>query len=522
MPEQIVLEPDQIELVTDIRAALKEYNRVLVRSTAGSGKTVVALYIIKKYIDAGKRAVFVVPRRQLLEQTSLSMERYVGKHSFIAAGRPYDYQAQSFVGMMQTMAGKINGDVESGKYFIEPVNPAFPDILQLPPADIVILDEGHYASDMMTQIIAHYRKIGAKIIILTATPKRADGRGMHRWADTIVHGKPVTWLIENKRLAEYDYAVAREIVNKGDIPRTKGQDFTDKALATFMEGKRDKIVGNVIDEYRRHCEGKRTLVACVSIAESQATCERFNSAGIKAAHVDGNTPKGELKRIFEAYVRREIKVVCYCDLLGFGFDLAQFTGNKTAQIEALIDCQPTMSLAKQIQKWFRALRYHEGRSVIVDMVGNIYDFGSPEMEHEWTLEDEDYEDALTKTRKRAAMNFRKCGGAGCFQAVPLTETKCRVCGHVFSENDTKKHIAVVAGMTTKLEKADLRRINEEAKKKAKDEKSERRKALFREAYKKAKLEGRKTLTLEEVTKIGQELGYKNPAWWGRNFLASVT
>ena len=49
--------------------------------------------------------------------------------------------------------------------------------------------------------------------------------------------------------------------------------------------------------------------------------QEFQSAGIKAVHFDGNTPKKLRTEIIEKFRKGEITVLCNVDLISVGFDV---------------------------------------------------------------------------------------------------------------------------------------------------------------------------------------------------------
>jgi superfamily II DNA or RNA helicase len=67
--------------------------------------------------------------------------------------------------------------------------------MPMPPADLIVIDEAHHAPAMTYQrIIEAYPE--AKILGLTATPCRGDGRGLGGMFTKIVEAPQVAQLIE--------------------------------------------------------------------------------------------------------------------------------------------------------------------------------------------------------------------------------------------------------------------------------------------------------------------------------------
>jgi superfamily II DNA or RNA helicase len=70
-PELITLRPLQERAVSAVRAALRRVKRVLLVAPTGFGKTATsARFCIKRIADRGKRALFLVHRREIVRDTA--------------------------------------------------------------------------------------------------------------------------------------------------------------------------------------------------------------------------------------------------------------------------------------------------------------------------------------------------------------------------------------------------------------------------------------------------------------------
>lgn len=357
------LYPDQIELVQNVRAAMRTSKSVLMVSPTGSGKTAVATHMIQAAQNKNSRMIFTVPRKDLLEQTSESFKAQGIPHSFIAAGKPYNPFSQVYIGMVDSMARRIN---------------------KLPDVKLLIPDETHFGAGSLNSVINHYKSKGAYILGLSATPHKTSGKGLGCWYDTMVEGKSVAWLIENKRLSNYRYFYGRTKVDLSKIKITAGE-YNKHDVADYMEHQ-GVIIGDAVKDYRGRCMGRIHIVRCASVKHSEMTAEAFRNAGIPAVHVDGETLMPERKRIFRALAMRELLVICFCDLLGMGFDLSMAAGMDVC-VESASDLKPSKSLSSQMQFWGRALRYKPEPAVFNDHVNNYVDHGTPKDAREWTLAD---------------------------------------------------------------------------------------------------------------------------------------
>lgn len=354
--------PDQNVLINQakdkVRAGCKA---LLIQGATGSGKTVIASEIISGAYRKEKMCFFIVPRRDLLRQTSQTLNEFGIPHSFIAAGLRTDPRMKIFVCSTSTLINR----------------------LEIIP-DIAIIDETHYGGAGLDKIIKTYKAAGVIIIGLSATPWKLSGKGLGCWYDDMICGPSIRWLIDNKRLADYR-AFAPDTPDLSQIKLTGG-DYNQKQLAERMTDDR-VLIGNSVKHYKAHATGKLGITFAVSIKHSEMLAQEYRDNGIPAMHMDGETPESERIRISRAFAMREILQLCCAELLCFGYDLASASGIKNVCIQSMTDDQPTKSLAKQSQKNGRNLRYDVEPHLFFDHAGNIREHGLPDSDREWTLAD---------------------------------------------------------------------------------------------------------------------------------------
>lgn len=450
---------DQSELVNQTRQLMIKNKSVLMQSPTGSGKTAMATWIINSAKNKNMKVIFCVPRVELFNQTCETFEKNNIPHGYIAAKHPFNPYCKIYVGMVQTMARRLN---------------------KLPNADLLIVDETHFGSGQLDTIIEHYKKQGAHILGLSATPWKSSGKGLGCWYDAMSIGKSVEWLIENKRLSDYK-AFAPSTLDLSGLKVTAG-DYAKGELSEFMEGQR-VIVGDAVKYYRETAMGRLHIVFCTSIKHSQIVCATFNRAGITAVHVDGEMPKDQLKQIIKAYARREILVLTFCDLLCFGFDLAQASGMDVT-IESMSDLKPTKSLSLQLQKWGRVLRYKDYPALIFDHANNFKEHGFPCSKREWTLKDR----KQGKRESEPAPASRTC--PTCF----LVHTPAPICPEC-------KHVYEIKGREIDEVEGELQEIDKV------------------EARKQARIEQGQAQSLEELIELGKKRNYKSPTAWASKVMA---
>lgn len=352
----ISLFDDQHETVRDVRTAFAEgHKTVILQSPTGSGKSRMGAYMASGALSKGGTVLFDVPMRELRKQIRNTFWELGVEHSFIASGEKYNPLSHCWISTTPTIAGRLD---------------------RAPRIKFALIDEGHQGGEGRDRLKAWLRAQGAKILILTATPERLDGKPVDATCDRIVMGKSIKWLIENKRLSDYRLFSPNQ-PDLSVLRRSSNGEYNAHDAASFMESQ-SVIVGDAVRHYRELAMGRRNVSYCASIKHSQMVCQAFNDAGIPSAHIDGDMNDAQRLKIIQAFARREILNICNADLLLYGFDLAASSGDKNAVVESISDLKPTMSKAMQFQKIGRALRMKTYAAIICDHAANTFNAdGSP-------------------------------------------------------------------------------------------------------------------------------------------------
>ena len=385
----------QSELIREALAAYdKGFKAPCIVLPCGGGKSVILAEIAKTYTTADKRVLFLVHRKELCGQIFSTFVRYGVK------------MESCDIEMVQTVSRRI------GK--------ARGALIRRP--DLIITDENHHSLAKTYKRIYDYFSDVQRIGV-TATPERIDGSGLSDVNDKLIVGVTAKWLIEHGYLSPYDYYAPLI-----DMPNfhVKHGDFIQSEVADFFAKNRSKVYGDVIKHYKNIAGGKQAIAYLPTVDASKETAFEFESAGIRAAHIDGNTPKAERDRIIGAFRCGDIKVLCNVDIVSEGFDVPD--------CECVILLRPTKSLILYTQQSMRCMRYKEGkRAIIIDHVNNLKRFGFPDRDREWLLE------GHPRKKKDGEQPLKIC--EKCFAAVPISTRVCPVCGAEFEvEEQAREHV----------------------------------------------------------------------------------
>ncbi|TIT90369.1 MAG: ATP-dependent helicase [Mesorhizobium sp.] len=460
----IVLRADQEDVRTKLRVALRSSASVLTFAPTGFGKTVLAAALIKMILAAGKRVIFCVHRVDLITQTAKTFEKFEIPFSYIAAGYHYNPYHRCFIASIATLKNRL------GKI----------------PAHYVLVDEAHLSAASGWALVAnHYKEEGARLIGLTGSPERLDGKPLGDVWDTMVEGPSVRWLIEQGHLSKYRAFSPAGLDLSG--LHTRGGEYVASELDELMSGK--AVLSNAVKHWRRYASGKRTIAFAPSVASAERLAEEFRANGIMAVALDGNTPQADRKVAFEGFADRQIDLIINCQLFCEGFDLAAQV-DRPVTIEAVLDNSPTQSLARHLQKHGRGLR-QDGTGVphiLLDLVGGFARLGLPDEEREWSLEG----------RKKAAREESVLTCPRCFCSHDLAP-KCPDCGWVYP---VKEREAIGGGRAIGEVDGELEEVDQEAVRRAR------------------KQEQGRAQTLDDLINLATARGYKSPAKWAAHIFTA--
>lgn len=453
----IQLRKDQEEVRTKLRVALRSSASVLVYAPTGFGKTVLAAALIKLIFEAGKRVIFCVHRVDLIVQTAKTFEKFGIPFSYIAAGHHYNPYHRVYIASIATLKNRL------GKI----------------PADYVLVDEAHLsAASGWAKVALHYKETGTRLIGLTGSPERLDGKPLGDVWDTMVMGPSVGWLIEQGFLSRYR-AFAPAGLDLTGI-HTRNGEYVASEIDDLMAGK--AVIANVVKHWKSRAAGLRTIGFTPSVARAEQYAEQFRAAGIMAVALDGETPQDERRKAFIGFADRNIDVIFNCQLFCEGFDLAAQV-DRAVTIECVLDCAPTQSLARHLQKHGRGLR-QDGTGVphvLLDMVGGFSRLGFPDDEREWSLEGR-------KQAKRSGslMTCPKCFGD--HDPAP----RCPYCDFEYPKQDRASggDGRLLGEVEGELEEIDVEKVRRERKKEQANAK-----------------------TLDELVTLATARGYKSPEKW---------
>jgi DNA repair protein RadD len=394
----ITLHQFQQEAVAEIERHIAEGRlKLLLVAPTGSGKTVIASDLIRRWVTNFKTVLFVAHRREIIDQTGAKLTANGVRHGIIMAGispRPMEAVQVASIDTLLVRGVRSNA-------------------MQLPPADLIVFDEAHRARGRTREhLISLYPN--AVLLGMTATPCRGDGRGLGNLFDVMVEAPQVAelivggFLVRSRVYAPVNPDLKRVRVEKGD--------YVISQLAGRMNTSR--LVGDIVEHYHKHGEQRRTIAFAVDVAHSVAIREQFLRAGVPAEHLDGETPIPERAAILARLASGE--TISNCMVLTEGWDCPP--------VGCCILARPTKQMGLFRQMVGRVLRPADGKpdAVILDHSGAVFRHGLPEDHVEWALN-------VDSLARNIANEKRKAGEAPMLHECPsckaiMIKPPCGACG----------------------------------------------------------------------------------------------
>lgn len=395
------LHPYQAAAIARLDQAVSDGARApLLVAPTGSGKTIIAASLIDREARAGRRAMFLAPRRELIRQASTKLAAFGVGHGIILAGnKGGNLFSQVQVASVDTLRARV-------------------DRIPLPDPHVIVIDEAHlYITAIRAALVNRWPD--ALRIGLTATPCRKDGRGLGTLFDTLLEVESVQALTDAGYLVPARYFSIAE----PDLARvrTVAGDYNQDELAQAMA----PLVADVPATWLARAGDRRTVVFAVSVAHSVALRDAFIAEGVAAEHVDAGTPTGEREAVFARFASGQTQVLCNCQLATYGFDLPE--------LDCVVLARPTKSLALYLQMLGRGLRTSvaAGKTdcLVLDHSGCVHRFGFATEDRGWTLDGHSDLAARRATQASGSPRELTCPTCSCVFAGGRL---CPSCGYYFA------------------------------------------------------------------------------------------
>jgi len=293
----------QSAAVASVRTKLfaERKRAVVLQLPTGGGKTAIVSEISKTIQDNGKRVWFIVPRKELVAQSKAHFVKWGIKFGVIDAKSKESRAYKAHIISLQTLMRRLDKIKE------------FPDV--------VFFDECHLNYDAQKKIFSMLPAT-VKIIGLTATPNRTDGRGLGTLYDDIAYGASIPYLTQCGFLSPLRYYAPPTDGIKALKFRSTGEVDNDELDKLLTER---AIYGRAVDYYSKLAKlpngtYRRGVGFCAGIKAAEKQAAEFRDRGFKAECVHGKMPEKKQRALIDGLAAGRLQVLCSADLLLYGWD----------------------------------------------------------------------------------------------------------------------------------------------------------------------------------------------------------
>lgn len=323
------------------------HNTLLVLPT-GTGKTVTFSDIIKDRMNEGS-AMILAHREELIWQAADKVHKVTG---IVPEIEMAEHEASPLVWgkriVVSTVQTQTSGLPKRYNKF-DPMDFA-----------TIVIDEAHHAiSKSYREVVAHYRKNPrCKILGVTATPDRGDGKGLGRVFEDCAYSYDLReathdgWLVPIRQTI-----VDVDGLDFSGIKKAAG-DFNGRQLSEVMTYERN--LHGVASPTIELIKDRPTIVFTSSVAHAERLSEIFNRHRRGMSEwVCGKTDRPSRRATLGRFMSGETQVICNVGVLVEGFDAphaacvvvakptgsrsryAQMVGRGTRPLPQTVDLHPT-------------------------------------------------------------------------------------------------------------------------------------------------------------------------------------
>ena len=336
------LRPYQEEAVTAIRFSHQEHDSTLIELPTGTGKTL----CFARYAAGWEhgRTLIIAPFLTLISQAAQKIMRETGISPAIEQASLFSDESEYgrnpyIVASKQTLTGP------SKRY------------RRLKDIGLVIVDEAHYAcTEIYAEMLNYYMEKGAKVLGVTATPKRHDKRAMGQIFSECCYQYGILDAVEEGYLVPLRVSVMTlERMNLSKVNTRKGfngeKDFVQRELNEAVET--EEVVYEIAAAVAKSTRDLKTAIYCASVdqacAVSGVLCDQFH---IKADWICADKRRCSDKRLNEVMdsftAEGGITHICNVGMLTVGWDYPN--------LMCVVNAAPTLSKALFTQRVGRVTR----------------------------------------------------------------------------------------------------------------------------------------------------------------------
>ena len=334
---------DALSDIQNSREAGKDTFLLVLPTGTGKTEVFIADHDRQRKLDQAKRALVIVPFKDLRDQTKL---RFLERNSSLNVSSDIaDLKADIIVQTTQAIQRSFSS--LSSEHF-----------------DYIVVDEAHHApAQGLKRVLQHFKP--KTLLGCTATDKRLDQKDLAEIFGRYQLNMTLEEAIKQKLLPPIRAFRLESNIDFSQV-RFNGKEFVKSDLnRNVIIPSRDQLIVDVISKYfnkedaatRQSLSSHQGVIFCVDVKHANRLSALLNSHMISAEAVSANSREG-LKK----YREGKIRFLCACDLLNEGWD--------APNTSIVVMARPTMSKVLYMQQLGRGTRNHPGKEAlyVIDVV----------------------------------------------------------------------------------------------------------------------------------------------------------
>jgi len=356
--------------VNGTRIVLRDYQRLAVdktfiewqtvRSTlinlaTGLGKSVCFSEVMRRWDVANQGRILLIAHRKELIYQAVAHAKRAGLTSGIEMAGRYARAEDVVIASVQSLNGTTQCKACFGEGCDECSNGKTKRFTRFNPRDfgLVTIDEGHHAvaKSYRNVLTWFWQNANSKALLVTATPKRADKKGLNNICDSVAitvglkEGIEGGWLvpIRQKFVTVDGLDISSVKTSNGDLAAGELQ----RAFLGTDEAE-ERQLHAIVKPTLMEANGRKTLVFAAGKEHAEKLCACFNANGVLAEAVTDDTDEVTRQQSVKRYTDGNLQVLVNCMVFTEGFD---------APATAVVaNCRPTKSESLYLQIIGRATR----------------------------------------------------------------------------------------------------------------------------------------------------------------------
>lgn len=310
----------------------------------GGGKTEIAISMMAKAAEKGRRAGMILDRRNLVNQTSQRLDKYKIPHGVIMAASGRMHGAEKIqICSAQTLEKRGVGLM-----------------------DVLFVDEAHETRTQTKLLIE--RSPHLKVVGLSASPLT---KGLGKIYTNVVSPTTTNALVSENLLVMPTIYCAKEVDTEG--LKTVAGEWTSEDIGDRAVKITGDIVATYLEKTQIHFGGPvKTIVHCASVAHGAELSQKFAAAGLNFLAISYKDDEDFKLEVYKEFSKPDSTIMglIAVDMLTKGFDVPD--------VQCSIMARPfSKSVSSIIQQCGRIMRTAAGKlaAILIDHAGNFLRHG---------------------------------------------------------------------------------------------------------------------------------------------------